>query len=126
MDLRWLTAPDDEVAEAMRAARTSGRPSWVPSRREVLARVNDWLILWYVCLVLMHWGIVTDDRGDGTVTPAIVAGLAGAAVILAASSASLAGVTRLSGHTRSPWSIESSSGLLLGCPAPIRRRSVRR
>ncbi|WP_445443748.1 hypothetical protein [Clavibacter sp. km1a] len=84
MDLRWLSAPDDEVAEAMRAVRTSGRPRWVPSRREVLARVNDSLILWYVCLVLMYWGIVTDDLGDGTVTPAVVAGLAGAAAVLAA------------------------------------------
>jgi hypothetical protein len=84
MDLRWLSAPDDEVAEAMRAVRESGRATWVPSRRKVLAHVNDSLILWYVCLVLMHWGIETDGRGDGTVTPATVAGLAGAAAVLVA------------------------------------------
>jgi hypothetical protein len=83
MDLRWLSAPDDEVAEAMRTVRTSARPSWVPSRRKVLAHVNDSLILWYVCIVLMYWGIVTDGVGDGTVTPATIAGLAGAAVVLA-------------------------------------------
>jgi hypothetical protein len=82
MDLRWLSAPDDEVAEAMRTVRTSGRPSWVPSRRKVLAHVNDSLILWYVCVVLMYWGIVTDGTGDGTVTPSTIAGLAGAAMVL--------------------------------------------
>jgi hypothetical protein len=84
MDLRWLSAPDDEVAEAMRTVRASARPSWVPSRRKLLAHVNDSLILWFVCVVLMYWGIETDGRGDGTVTPAIVAGLAGAAVVLVA------------------------------------------
>ncbi|MFT2706618.1 hypothetical protein [Clavibacter zhangzhiyongii] len=83
MDLRWLSAPDDEVAEAMRTVRTSGRPSWVPSRRKVLAHVNDSLILWYVCVVLLYWSDVTDARGDGTVTPAILSGLAGVAAVLA-------------------------------------------
>ncbi|RIJ57539.1 hypothetical protein, partial [Clavibacter phaseoli] len=83
MDLRWLSAPDDEVAEAMRTVRTSARPSWVPSRRKVLAHVNDSLILWFGCVVLMYWGIVTDGVGDGRVTPATIAGLAGAAVVLA-------------------------------------------
>ncbi|MFT2692546.1 hypothetical protein [Clavibacter zhangzhiyongii] len=82
MDLRWLSAPDDEVAEAMRTVRTSGRPSWVPSRRKVLAHVNDSLILWYVCVILMYWGIVTDGTGDGTVAPSTIAGLAGAATVL--------------------------------------------
>ncbi len=83
MDLRWLSAPDDEVAEAMRTVRQSARPSWVPSRRKVLAHVNDSLILWYVCIVLLYWGVVTDGAGDGAVTPATIAGLAGAAVVLA-------------------------------------------
>ncbi|MFH6680807.1 hypothetical protein [Clavibacter michiganensis] len=83
MDLRWLSAPDDEVAEAMCTVRQSARPSWVPSRRKVLAHVNDSLILWYVCIVLLYWGVVTDGAGDGAVTPATIAGLAGAAVVLA-------------------------------------------
>ncbi|QOD44834.1 hypothetical protein [Clavibacter zhangzhiyongii] len=82
MDLRWLSASDDEVAEAMRTVRTSGRPSWMPSRRKVLAHVNDSLILWYVCVILMYWGIVTDGTGDGTVTPSTIAGLAVAAMVL--------------------------------------------
>lgn len=84
MDLRWLSAPDDEVAGAMRTVRQSARPSWVPSRRKVLAHVNDSLILWFVCVILMYGGIVTDGAGDGTVTPATIAGLSGAAVVLAA------------------------------------------
>jgi hypothetical protein len=84
MDLRWLSAHDDEVAEAMRTVRTSGRPSWVPSRRKVLAHVDDSLILWYVCLLLMQAGIETDGRGDGTVTRATIAGLGGGAVVLVA------------------------------------------
>ena len=84
MDLRWLSAPDDEVAEAMRTVRTSARPSWVPSRRKVLAHVNDSLILWYVCVVLLYGGVVTDGAGEGTVTPSTITGLTGAAVVLAA------------------------------------------
>lgn len=84
MDLRWLSAPDDEVAAAMRTVKESARPAWVPSRRKVLAHVNDSLILWYVCIVLMWFGIETDGVGDGVVTPATIAGLAGAAVVLAA------------------------------------------
>ncbi|RIJ51458.1 hypothetical protein DZG00_08800 [Clavibacter lycopersici] len=83
MDLRWLSAPDDEVAEAMRTVRQGARPRWVPSRRKVLAHVNDSLLLWGLCLVLMYWGVVTDGAGDGTVTPSTIAGLAGAAVVLA-------------------------------------------
>ncbi|MFT2751835.1 hypothetical protein [Clavibacter sp. Sh2088] len=82
MDLRWLSAPDDEVAAAMRSVRQGARPSWVPSRRKVLAHVNDSLLLWGLCLVLMYWGVVTDGAGDGTVTPSTIAGLAGAAVVL--------------------------------------------
>ncbi|PPF66887.1 hypothetical protein C5E16_10535 [Clavibacter michiganensis] len=84
MDVHWLSAPDDEVARAMRAVRTGARPRWMPSRRKVLAHVSDSLLLWALCLVLMTWGVVTDGRGDGTVTPSTIAGLSGAAVVLGA------------------------------------------
>ncbi|MDO4074330.1 hypothetical protein [Clavibacter michiganensis] len=82
MNLRWLSAPDDEVTTAMRNVRTSACPPWLPSRREVLAHVDDSLLLLGPLLILIYRGVVTDGAGDGTVTPTAADGLAGAAVVL--------------------------------------------
>ena len=84
MELRWLTAPADEVAAAMASVRRDSRPKWVPTRRQVLVHVNNCLILWYLCIVFMTFGVRVDVYHDGqadgsdlrglTVTMAILAG----------------------------------------------------
>ncbi|WP_449277513.1 hypothetical protein [Leucobacter sp. GX24907] len=60
MDLRWLSAPEGEVAEAMARLRKDSRPSWVPTRRQVLVHVNHCLMLWYLCIVWMTLGVRID------------------------------------------------------------------
>ncbi|MGM7665968.1 hypothetical protein [Microbacterium sp. A93] len=60
MDLRWLGAAEHEVAEAMARVRRTARPSWVPTKRQVLVHVNHCLMLWYLCIVLMTLGIRID------------------------------------------------------------------
>ncbi|OUD81034.1 hypothetical protein BC477_18485 [Clavibacter michiganensis subsp. michiganensis] len=54
MNLRWLSAPDDEVTTAIRNVRTSACPPWLPSRREVLAHVDDSLLLLGPLLILIY------------------------------------------------------------------------
>lgn len=56
-DLRWLRAPEREVAAAMATIRRESRPTWVPTKRQVLVHVNDCLILWYLCFVFMAIGM---------------------------------------------------------------------
>ena len=60
MDLRWLSAPADEVAEAMLRYRLSSRPSWVPTKRRVLVHLNHCLMIWYLFVVLMVLGVRID------------------------------------------------------------------
>lgn len=60
MDLRWLTAPEGEVAEAMARLRRDGRPSWVPTAKQTLMHVNHCLMLWYLCIVFMTLGVRID------------------------------------------------------------------
>lgn len=83
MDLRWLSAPEDEVAAAMAAVRRTSRPSWVPTKRQVLLQVNHCLILWYLCIVFMVYGISVDSYHGGQATEADITGLAVAMAILA-------------------------------------------
>lgn len=83
MDLRWLTAPDSDVAAAMATMRRESRPKWVPTRRQVLVHVNHCLILWYLCIVFMVFGIQVDGYGDGTVTGAVWRGIGVSMVVLA-------------------------------------------
>ncbi|MHA6670140.1 hypothetical protein ACX3O0_14870 [Homoserinimonas sp. A447] len=84
MDLRWLTAPDQEVAAAMAAVRHDSRPTWVPTRRQVLAHVNRCLILWYLCIVFMVIGIRVDGYQDGQVMASDISALMVSITILAA------------------------------------------
>jgi hypothetical protein len=81
-DLRWLSAPDAEVAAAMAAARRDARPKWVPTRRRVLVHVNHSLILWYLCVVLLVFGIRVDSYDDGQVSASVFRGLLIAGLVL--------------------------------------------
>jgi hypothetical protein len=83
MDLRWLNAPDSEIASAMATARREARPKWVPTRRRVLVHVNHSLILWYLCVVLLVFGIRVDSYDGGQVSGSVLRGLLIAGVILA-------------------------------------------
>jgi len=67
VDLSWLSAPESEVAQAMRRLRLSSRPSWVPTRRHVLVHVNHCLMLWYLCIVLMVLGVRIDALQDNRI-----------------------------------------------------------
>lgn len=68
VELRWLTAPEDEVAAAMAAQQRDARPSWVPTRRQLLVHVNHCLMLWYLCIGFMVIGVRVDGVQDGRVT----------------------------------------------------------
>lgn len=65
MDLRWMTASSDDVAEAMAAVRRDARPTWVPTTRQVLLHVNNCLLLWYMFVVFMFVGVRVDGMQDG-------------------------------------------------------------
>ncbi|WP_110587968.1 hypothetical protein [Microbacterium suaedae] len=67
MDLRWLSAPEHEIAEAMQQYRLSSRPHWVPTKRQVLVHVNHCLMLWYLCIVLMVLGVRIDTLQDNRI-----------------------------------------------------------
>lgn len=60
MDLRWLSAPEHEVAEAMACVRRESRPRWMPTMRQILVHVNHCLMLWYLCVVWMILGVRID------------------------------------------------------------------
>ena len=75
MDLRWLTAPDADVAAALVTARRGSRPGWVPNRRRILVHVNQCLLLWYVCIVLMTYGIQVDEFQHNDIVPENVPGM---------------------------------------------------
>jgi len=84
MELRWLHAPDDEVAAAMAAVRRSSRPAWVPNRRQVVLHVNYSLILWYLCIAFLMIGIRVDVLQGGQATAADIAGGGVTLIVLAA------------------------------------------
>ncbi|MFF7681112.1 hypothetical protein ACFZA2_00025 [Microbacterium sp. NPDC007973] len=68
MDLRWLDAPAEEVAAALAVAGDRPRPSWVPTRRQVLLHVNNALVLWFASIALVSIGVQVDGVQDGRVT----------------------------------------------------------
>ncbi len=69
MDLRWLTAPDGEVAAAMRRVRKDSRPGWVPSRRLVIVHVNHCLMIWYLGIAWVSLGVRIDTVQDNRIEP---------------------------------------------------------
>lgn len=75
MDLRWLAAPDHEVAAEMARFRRESRPGWVPNKRQVLVHVTHCLLLWYLFFLFMSIGIQVDAYQGGTLGPADIAGL---------------------------------------------------
>jgi hypothetical protein len=83
IDLRWLTAPDAEVAAAMASIRRDSRPTWVPTRRQVLVHVNHCLILWYLCIVFMTIGVRVDVFQNGQVYASDIGNLVVTMTILA-------------------------------------------
>lgn len=82
VDVRWLQASEHEVAEAMAMVRRDSRPSWVPTKRQVLVHVNFCLILWYLFFVLMFYGIRVDSYQDGQVSASDISSLMGFAAVL--------------------------------------------
>ncbi|WP_165063210.1 hypothetical protein [Marisediminicola senii] len=84
VDLRWLTAPADEVASAMARVRRGSRPRWMPTRRQVLVHVNHCLLLWYLFFVLMTFGIRVDVYQDGRVLASDIGQFVITAAVLAA------------------------------------------
>jgi hypothetical protein len=83
MDLGWLTAPADEVAAAIARLRRDSRPTWVPTRRQVLVHVNSCLLLWYLCIVLVTFGVRVDVLHGGQPDSTDIAGLTVTMAILA-------------------------------------------
>ncbi|TXK12862.1 hypothetical protein [Microbacterium hatanonis] len=83
MDLRWMTAPPEEVAEAMATVRRESRPSWSPTKRQVLLHVNNCLLLWYMFVVFMSVGVQVDALQDGRLASRDVAVLSVTMPILA-------------------------------------------
>ncbi|QYM76009.1 hypothetical protein [Leucobacter luti] len=69
LDLRWLAAPEAEVAQAIARVRKESRPSWVPTKRQVLVHVNHCLMLWYLCIVWMTLGVRIDTLQDNRIEP---------------------------------------------------------
>lgn len=84
MDLRWLDAPPDEVADALVAAAPVTRPSWVPTKRQVLLHVNNALVLWYLSIAFVGIGVQVDAVQDGEVRPADLTALLVSLAVLAA------------------------------------------
>ncbi|GAA3882648.1 hypothetical protein GCM10022381_26140 [Leifsonia kafniensis] len=83
VDPRWLHASEQELAAAMATVHRDSRPSWVPTKRQVLVHVNFCLILWYLFFVLMFFGIRVDSYQDGQVSAADIGGLMIGAAVLA-------------------------------------------
>ncbi|MFG6445834.1 hypothetical protein ACFXP7_10965 [Microbacterium sp. P06] len=73
MDLRWMTAPADDVAEAMESVRREMRPSWAPTKRQVLLHVNNCLLLWYMFVVFMSIGVQVDAVQEGQLSSGDIA-----------------------------------------------------
>lgn len=69
LDLRWLTAPELDVAQAIARVRRESRPSWVPTKRQVLVHVNHCLMLWYLCIVWMTLGVRIDTLQENRIEP---------------------------------------------------------
>ncbi|MGO1538162.1 MAG: hypothetical protein ACTHZ9_07260 [Leucobacter sp.] len=69
MDLRWLSAPEREVAEAMAQVRKTGRPKWVPTKRQVLVHINHCLMLWYLGIVWVTLGVRIDTLQENRIEP---------------------------------------------------------
>lgn len=84
MDLHWLSASDHDVAAAMQQSRVSSRARWVPTRRRVLADINNCLMLWYLCIVLMTLGIRIDTLQDNRIEARDVRDIVICSVILVA------------------------------------------
>ncbi|GAB3118362.1 hypothetical protein [Glaciibacter psychrotolerans] len=59
----------------MATLRRDSRPTWVPTKRQVLVHVNQCVMLWYLCIILMTFGIKVDSYQDGQVTASDVGGL---------------------------------------------------
>lgn len=72
MDLRWLTAPDHQVAETVARTRAAERPSWMPTRRQALLHVNNCLLLWAMALTWFVLGVRIDTMQNNRITPADV------------------------------------------------------
>ena len=83
IELRWLSAADDEVAAAMATLRSASRPAWVPTRRQILVHVNQCLILWYLFIVFMAFGIRVDVFHDSQADASDIRGLTVTMTILA-------------------------------------------
>ncbi|WP_147303971.1 hypothetical protein [Subtercola boreus] len=83
MDLRWLTAPEAEVAAAMATVRRESRPAWVPSRRPVLVHVNQCLLLWYLAISFVSIGVRVGSSEGGHVSASDVPSIVVTLVILA-------------------------------------------
>ncbi|MGY1552515.1 hypothetical protein ACW5CM_12105 [Microbacterium sp. A588] len=76
MNLQWLNAPEADVAAAMARLRREGRPSWVPTVRQMLVHVNRCLMLWYLCLAWFTLAVRIDTLQDNRITTADVRDMA--------------------------------------------------
>lgn len=82
MDLRWLTAPEHEVASAIAEERRSARSKGVPTGRRVVFHLYFSLVLWYLAIALVSVGVSVDEYHDSRVEADDVIGLVVAALIL--------------------------------------------
>lgn len=78
-----MHAPAEEVAAALAAARPHPRPSWVPTKRQVLLHVNNALVLWFLSIMFVGIGVQVDALQDGEVRPADTTALGVSLAVLA-------------------------------------------
>lgn len=66
----------------MATVRRDSRPSWVPTKRQMLVHVNNCLILWYLFFVLMFYGIQIHTYEVRKASAADISGLMVAGAVL--------------------------------------------
>lgn len=69
MDLRWLSAPAEDVAAVPRRRRRESRPGWVPSPRQLIAHANLGLMLWFFGIACFVISVRVTASAEGRIGP---------------------------------------------------------
>lgn len=67
MDLRWLSAPEGEVKAAKAGLKKDSHPRQPPHKRVLLGRMNFALMLWYLGIVWVTFGVRIEQFQEGQV-----------------------------------------------------------
>lgn len=128
VDVYWCEAPEREVAEAVTRARTTERPRWMPTRRQLLVHVNNCLLLWALTITWFVLGVRIDTLQDNRITPVDVRDMAIAIVVFIGWGAGTVALVKwsrrpLSSRARLAEARQQLTGLANGFAlAPTRRR----